>query len=220
MQENKLTRVEFYSKEDMAGSHELSKGENILRNETQSFYTDINDILELYNIKKYLDNQLYLKDWTQEDIANFKEKANEYGVVIGQFISNINDKNFIELCERISHNYTTPFWELVNNQSAFKRISKANFSNILSKEPHLIHIILSFKNLVDYYDIEVKNFLITYSQSAEILLLTYEVQDPYRKNQKVIPRSLSIEEKENIILSYLDSGNANLNFISLALRLS
>ena len=48
-----LNRVVFYSKEDMAGNHQLAKGESILRSEEQTAYTDINDILEIYNIKKY-----------------------------------------------------------------------------------------------------------------------------------------------------------------------
>src|SRR5690606_9663167 len=100
MHEVDLNRVEFFSKEDMAGSHQLKKGEHILRAETKSNYTDINEIFELYSIKKYIDNELYLKNWTENDIVNFKEKAMEYGKAIGQFMSNINDNNIIELYEK------------------------------------------------------------------------------------------------------------------------
>ena len=215
MHKHDLNRVEFYSKEDMAGGYQLTKGEHILRNETQSNYTDINDILELHNIKKYVDNDLYLKSWTQEDIANFKQKATEYGKVIGQFISNINDSNIIDLYEKTLGGYVNSLWELVNNQSVFKRISKANFSTILSKEPHVIHIILTHKSLVDYYDTEIKNFLLSYSQSAEILISIYEVKDDFNKNQKFVPKSLTNEDKENIISNYLDSNDVNLNYIEL-----
>lgn len=215
MHKHDLNRVEFYSKEDMAGGYQLTKGEHILRNETQSNYTDINDILELYNIKQYLDNELYLNSWTQEDIANFKQKATDYGKLIGQFISNINDNNVIELYETLLRGYVDSFWELVNNQSVFKRISKANFGTILSKEPHLIRIILTQKSLVDYYDTEIKNFLLTYSQSAEILLSIYEVKEDLRKNQKIVPKSLTLQDKESIISNYLDLNDVNLNYIEL-----
>ncbi len=215
MHKHDLNRVEFYSKEDMAGGYQLTKGEHILRNETQSNYTDINDILELYNIKQYLDNELYLNSWTQEDIANFKQKATDYGKLIGQFISNINDNNVIELYETLLRGYVDSFWELVNNQSVFKRISKANFGTILSKEPHLIRIILTQKSLVDYYDTEIKNFLLTYSQSAEILLSIYAVKEDLRKNQKIVPKSLTLQDKESIISNYLDLNDVNLNYIEL-----
>jgi len=215
MHNHDLNRVEFFSKEDMAAGHQLSKGENILRKETLSNYTDINDILELYNIKKYIDNDLYLRDWTQEDIEDFKQKVTEYGKIIGEFFSKINDKNIVDLYEKTLEGYISSFWEIVNNQKVFKRISKSNFSSILLNESHLIHKILKHNALVSHYDAEIKNFLLSYSQSAEILLSIYEVQDDLRKIQKYIPKSLTMEDKENIVSTYLDSNNVNLNYIGL-----
>ena len=123
MHKHDLNRVEFYSKEDMAGGHQLTKGEHILRNETQSNYTGINNVLELYNIKKYIDNELYLKGWTQEDIKDFKQKVTEYGKAIGQFMSNVNDNNVVDLYEKTLRGYVNSFWELVNKQSVFNRIT-------------------------------------------------------------------------------------------------
>lgn len=215
MHEVDLNRVEFFSKEDMAGSHQLKNGEHILRAETKSNYTDINEIFELYSIKKYIDNELYLKNWTENDIVNFKEKAMEYGKAIGQFMSNINDNNIIELYEKTFQGYIKSFWELVSNQKVFKRISKSNFRNILSNEPQIIHLILTHKSLVDYYDSEIKNFLITYLKSAEILLSIYEAEDSFNKNKKYVPKSLTIVDKENIVSDYLDSNDVNLNYVEL-----
>ena len=210
-----LNRVVFYSKEDMAGNHQLAKGESILRSEIQTGYTDINDILEIYNIKKYIDNELYLKNWTQDDLLDFNKKVIEYGKIIGKFMSNINDTNILDIYNKTFREYTNSFWELVNNQSIYKRISKVNFSNILANEPHLIHNILTHKNIVEHYNVELKNFLLTYSQSAEILLSIYEVKEDFTKNEKLVPKSLTIENKENIILNYLDSSDVNLNYIGL-----
>jgi len=61
MHETDLNKVVFYSKEDMAGGYNLQKGKHILRADTKTNYTDINEVLELYNIKKYIDNDLYLR---------------------------------------------------------------------------------------------------------------------------------------------------------------
>ena len=199
----------------MAGGHQLSKSEHILRKETLSNYTDINDVLELYNIKKYIDNDLYLRDWLQEDIEDFKKKVTEYGIIIGQFMSKIDDNNIVDLYEKILHDYISSFWEVVNNQKVFKRISKSNFSSILSNESHLIHEILKHQALVSHYDAEIKSFLLTYSKAAEILLSIYEVQDDFRRIQKFIPKSLTIGDKENIVSGYLDSKDVNLNYIGL-----
>lgn len=215
MHETDLNKVVFHSKEDMAGGHYLQKGEHIFRSDTKSNYTDINEILEFYNLKKYIDNELYLKSWTQDDITNFKQKATEYGKVIGQFMATIDDNNVVNLYGNTLRNYVHSFWELVNNQSIFKRISKPNFSNILTNEPHVIHEILTNKSIVDFYDAEIKSFLLTYSQSAEILLSFYEVKDDFSKKQKFIPKSMTVEDKENIISNYLDSSDVNYNYIGL-----
>jgi len=215
MHKHDSKRVEFYSKEDMAGGYHLSDGEHILRADTKSNYTDINEVLELYNLKKYIDNDLYLKSWTQDDISKFKLKATEYGKVIGKFMATIDDNNVVNLYGNTLRNYVHSFWELVNNQSVFKRISKTNFSNILTSEPHLIHEILTHKGLIDHYGTEIKNFLLTYPKSAEILLSIYEVQDDFRRKQMFIPKSLTIVDKENIIANYLDSNDTNLNYIGL-----
>jgi hypothetical protein len=215
MHETDLNRVIFHSREDMAGGHQLQKGEHILRADIKSDFSDINDILELYNIKKYIDNELFLKKWSQDDIDSFKEKAKDYGKVVGKFISTINDTNATKYYQDTLRGYVHSFWELINNQNGFKRISKRTFSDILTNEPHLIHEILTHKNLVVHYDKEIKEFLISYPQSAEILLSVYEVQDDFRNIQKFIPKSLSIQDKENIISSYLDSNDTNLNYVGL-----
>lgn len=215
MHNTDLNRVVFHSKEDMAGGHCLQKGEHLLRTTTKSTYSDINEVLELYNLKSYIDNDLYLKSWSPDDIASFKTKATEYGKVVGQFMATIDDCNVVNLYENTLRDYIHSFWELVSNQNVFKRISKTNFTSILTNEPHLIHEILIHKKLVDHYDNEIKNFLLTYSQSAEILLSIYEVLHDFTNNQKLLPKSLTIEEKETIISNYLDSNDVNYNYLEL-----
>ncbi|NOS94056.1 MAG: hypothetical protein HOP30_19235 [Cyclobacteriaceae bacterium] len=215
MRNTDFNKVVFHSKQDMAGGHYLQNGESILRSETKSTYTDINEVLELYNLKKYIDNDLYLKSWSPDDITNFKTKATEYGMIVGRFMASVGDNNILSLYENTLQNYVHSFWELINNQRVFKRISAPNIINILLNEPHLIHEIITHKNLVDHYDNEIKFFLLTYSQSAEILLSIYEVQDDFQGRPKFIPKNLTITDKENIISNYLDSNDVNLNYVEL-----
>lgn len=210
-----LNRIVFYSKEDMASGHQLRKGELILRAEIKSEYNDINEVLELYNVKKYIDAELFLNEWTSEDILVFKNKATEFGKIIGRFMSQINDLNIIDLYNKTLRNYINSFWELVNNQNVFKRISKENFQKILLDESHLIYTILIHKNVVDRYNVIIKDFLLTYPKSAEILLSIYEVKDDLKKNQKTLPKSFTTVNKETIILNYLNSRETNLNYVEL-----
>lgn len=215
MHQHDLNRVRFYSVEDMAGGHELSKGEHVLRAKIKLFYTDVNEVLELYHIKKYIDNELYLRNWTQKEIDDFKLKGAEFGKIVGRFFSTINDENVFEIYGQILYGYIHSFWEIISAHSLFKRISKSSLSRILESEPHLIHEILTHKVLVVHYDKELKNFLLNYPTTAEILLSVYETADAFKKNQKHLPKSLTIADKENITSKYLDSSNTNLNYVGL-----
>jgi len=212
-------RVTFYSKSDMMSGFHLSIAESVLRSDTKSAYEDINDVLELYNIRKYLDNELYLKSWNEDDISNFKQKATEYAKVVGQFMSEINDSNFISYYEQLPFDYTNSFWELVNSQKTYERIPTDSLATILSNEPHVIRTILTYKNLVSHYDVTLKDFLITYPKSAELLLAIYEEKKDSHDKEMFLPDSLTLQDKENIIFNYLDSDDANPNYVELIANL-
>lgn len=215
MHQTDLNKVVFYSKTDSASGYNLQKAERILKSNPELNALDINEIFELYNVKKYIDNGMYLNSWTTTDIADFRNKVAEYGKAVSKLMAGVDDSNVVELYPRIEWNYIHSFWELVNDQSTFKRISKPVFREILENEPHVIHEILSHKRIVDRYDTELRLFFLDYKQSAEILLSIYEVEKDQSKKQKHLPKSLTISDKETIVSNYLASDEANYNYIKL-----
>jgi hypothetical protein len=215
MGKTNLNRVVFYSKADIAGGMQLRCGESILRSPLKDVYDDINDILELYHINQYLDNGLFLMDWTQTEIESFTQKSKEFDKIIGHYMSTINDSNVINLYGNVLKGYIDSFWEIVNSQAIYKRISRVVFSEIISNDAHIIHNVLTKRKLVEHYNLELKNFLLQYPKSAELLISVYEVQDDFNKKNKFFPKSLTTQDKENILSSYLDYEEANLNYIGL-----
>lgn len=216
MQENDFNRVVYYSKRDITTGYNLKTAELILRSDNKDVYSDVNEVLELYNIKKYIDNKLYLKSWTTDDILYFQQKVKEYGQIIGQYMALINDDVFLRYYETVIDDFSHSFWQLINDLNIFKRISRQTFKSILTKDSYIIHEILQYKKLVKHFDNELKSFLMTYPKSAEILLSIYEEQqDLSEKDVKHLPMSLTLKDKEDIILNYLNSSNTNLNYINL-----
>ncbi|MDD3077901.1 MAG: hypothetical protein PHH37_02195 [Paludibacter sp.] len=206
-----LNRVEF-----MAGGYYLPKVEHILKNDTKSVYEDINDVLELYNIKQYIDNELYLKNWTQEDILDFKQKVFEYGRIVSPFFLKMNDYNVISYYEQLIDEYIDSFWKLIDDLKIYRQISVDVFVKILSNEPHIIRTILTHKDIVTHYNIAIRNFLLTYSYSAEILISIYEERDDSNNKQKMfLPKNLTIQDKEEIVSRYIDSEDCNPNYLCL-----
>lgn len=212
---SRISRIKFHSKEDLAIGYYLKKCEEILRSEIKSDYNNINDIIELYNIQLYIENELYLKSWSKEDIKQFEQKADEFRKTVGSFISNIKDDNIVHFSQELSWEYNSQFWQLIDNRNVYKQISKAVFLSILSIKPNLIYTILTNQNLVNYYKVEIKNYLLTYPKSAEILLSTYSTKKDSHTKKKYFPKNLSLLEREEIISNYLDSDHTNLNYIDL-----
>jgi len=115
MHKHDREKVVFHSKMDMAGGYQLSKGETILKSELTVPPTDINDLLELHNIKLYIDNEIYLKNWSENDIETFKQKVLQYGKYIGAFMSRIDDDNILTLHKDLIFDYLESFWRLIND---------------------------------------------------------------------------------------------------------
>ncbi|MGJ8594210.1 MAG: hypothetical protein ACSHXF_16795 [Aquaticitalea sp.] len=180
MSRSERDRVVFHSVHDMSSGHFLSKAESILKSEISEDIEDINDVLELYNIKLFFDNGVYLHSWSDSDNANFKEAANKFGQIIGKFISKINDSNFHQFHTNLTYCYVKSFWTLINNLQQFKRISPVQIAEALKQNPHQIRDLLIHKNLVNRYKEVLGDFLKQNEQSAEIILSIYEVEDSFK----------------------------------------
>ena len=215
MKSNELKRVVFYSKEDMSAGHNLQNAEQLLKNLPLQKNADINDLLELYNVKLYFDNELYLLTWDEATKNNYEETVSKAFDSIKQFMLSITDNNMIGLIEVLEFNYKKSFWKLINNLKIYKQISNEIFSEILDKFHYQISYILSQKNIVRHFNKEVTSFLLSYQKSAELLLTEFEEQRRSNSTKYYFPDTLSYENKEDIISRYIETEDANLNYIRL-----
>lgn len=209
------SRVVFHSVHDMAGLHNLCKGEEVLRSPLKTAYTDINDVLELYHIGQYFDAGLFSPAWSSEELEAYKDKVSLSKGVIGRFISNLNDTNLEAFFDDVIHNYVDSFWQLFNDRNIAKTISLDVLERILSKEPALLQTLLTHPNVVAKYNLVLKSFLIANPKSAEILLMVYEVNDPFGRPKLLLPKSLTSSDKESIISDYLDSDIMNISYLKI-----
>lgn len=206
------SRVVFHSIHDMAGFHHLQNGEHVLKGLIKPSYTDINEVLELYHISQYLDAGLFLPSWTPADVHTFQVCVSSYKKIIGRFFSNLDDTNIERLFNGVIYSYVSSFWQIFNDQNVSKRVSASVVERILVTEPVLIKTFLLHSKLVDKYSLVLRNFLLGNPRSAEILLSIYEVNDPFNKPKMMLPKSLTLNDKELILSNYLDSDSVSLSY--------
>ncbi|MGC3834239.1 hypothetical protein ACPSKX_08135 [Moritella viscosa] len=133
MHEDDRNRVVFHSSQDITSGYFLPKVESILKRGVIEAPNEINDVLELYNIKLYIDNGVYLKSWSDDEVEIYKNIVQGYRTFIGGFISKIDDSNVLIYHKNVVLNYVKSFWELINNQRQFKKISPDKIEQILIK---------------------------------------------------------------------------------------
>ena len=215
MTTKQLDRVVFYSKDDLSAGYHLKKAERLLNNLELTTTIEVNDLLELYNVKEYFDNNLFLLTWDDTLKSAFSDKILQADKKIKEIFLAMNDDNIIASIESLESDYRATFWHLFNYYQAYKRITKEAFSEALKLYPQQSKYILTKPNTVNYFDEELRKFMMTNEDSAELLLSKFEQGDRSRNLSYVFPKSLSIEDKEKIILDYILQEKPNLNYIRL-----
>lgn len=211
-------RIKYYSKSDLSVGWNLQKIEEVIKeyDEKREDY-EINDIIEFYNITKFLDNKLYLKNWDEIYIEKLKEVNKKLKASIGKYCSKINNKNLYEIFKNVEREYKENFFKIIEKYKIYNRISKREFNRLIYNTYYL-EIVLKNKRISKYYaDIIRKKFL-KYNDSAIILLNEYILE---RNNavELYIPDELTIEEKEFIFIKYIRCRNANINYLRVILNI-
>ena len=97
--------IKFYSASDLSIGYSLSKAVPILEAFTpEREYTDINEILEFYNIQQLI-NVAYLPEWDDIQKQQYKNTCKKFPAVIGRFFAGIDDSNFIQFCNGVQREH-------------------------------------------------------------------------------------------------------------------
>lgn len=196
----------------------ISKILNVLDEKKQ--YTDINDVIEMYNVKQYIDN-FTCESWTADETNLYKKKATYIPRIVGKFFSTIDDSNLLMYCENIDSHYHKPFWSIMCEYKRINNISPKAFEAYL-KDFHnrAIYTILNYKSIVETFDKEIAEYLTEHNATAEIILYEYLAFKEKTHQKKYFPKSLTPRIMGNIIQKYIESPNANLNYVRLLVKSS
>ena len=214
-----LNRVVFYSIQDLSKDRNLQNAEPLIEKFDSKNLYDINDILELYQIKLYFDNELYRSVWNEETKENYLKKVNLFWEVITSFFIKINSDNISDYFKSTDYQYYDSFWTLINQLNIYKNVSSESLKTIFNNSRFHIRQLLKQKNIINKFSVIIKEYLLDSTESAELLLSQFEEDHILSEKPKLFfPASLKDSDKEDMILKYLDLPNANLNYIKLIIN--
>jgi hypothetical protein len=211
-----MERVKFFSASDMGCGIYLQSAEFVMDKFDENItITDVNDVLELYNIKQFFDHNVYLTTWAESDITRYKGIVSSFQKKIGKFFSEISNDNMQFIFDKIESEYHDDFWTLFESLKVFERITADTFGNLIEKYNISIYDILKRKNIVRYYGNAIRVYLLKGPKSAELLIDKYEVIRNQPNGEIYFPTELTLTDKEGIIVRYIDGDHPNINYLRI-----
>ena len=109
------------------------------------------------------------------------------------------------------------FFDALVKYNCEKRIKGDEFKSFLLKNNVLVEYVLRYKKLVDFYDMEITEYMCSRHISAEFLL-DYHLTDKNRLGKYYLPKSLSTDLKMDIVAKYIESKDSNPVYCNLIIQ--
>ncbi|MBQ7968812.1 MAG: hypothetical protein IJ292_03225 [Clostridia bacterium] len=207
--------VKFYSVNDLASTDNLKMAVSVIESfDCNAEYTNVNNIVELYNIKQYFDNNVYLLSWDELTKTRYIRIVGQFNKVIGVFFSKIKGDNFLDYYNELDNQYNNDFWKLVEYYGVYKRLSSIEFSKII-KEKYILNNVLGCNEIVKCFGTEIAKELTENLEYAEMILDYYAVKHDNNPKKLYIPRELTNENKISILQNYISWERSNPNYLHL-----
>lgn len=209
-------RVHYYSQYDLSIEWNLQQIEELLQDfDASVFIKDLNDIIELYHIKKHIDYGNHLLTWNENYINNLKSTVNTFPRIIVMYLRRLSNEALYDQYKLLDWGYIESFWEIISHYDILDLLDEAFLNNVLDEEENL-RPILQQEKIVNKFTTYLRSKMMCNSLSAHILLDQY-VRKGLNDSDKTyfFPSSLTIEDKEEIIVRFLNQDEPNLNYVRL-----
>ena len=209
-----LNRVIYTHGNDLAFAMNLDRVETLIIPDSIEQIT-VNDAIEFYEIKRYIvDDGVILKKWTPEEIEDYKEKSRRLFKITNQFFRSINDESILFHFKSLDKIYLNSFWILFDLDRLYDIISDETFSLMInSPKTHLLDI-LTFNRISSRYGQVIRDYAFQNYEIVSVLEFAYG-QNNENREKVFIPKEITEDDINDILLRYIESKNPNINTLEL-----
>ncbi|GAB2460595.1 hypothetical protein HD599_001171 [Conyzicola lurida] len=213
-QEDELERVRFYGAHDLAsGWHAPRVAEIADRFDPADPPKSVMDVLELHNVQQYLQHRMLPRSCPEEDVERLVALVPQIRSAVAKFFGAVDGSNFAQLVADVDLEYGEDLIEVLGRSKAFERIPSGSALPALTSAGFHVGQLLTNKKLVQAYDTEMRNELLALPRGAELLVRKYLEKDPRGAIQ--LPASFTPADCRDLLERYIDSEDANLNYVRL-----
>ena len=214
-------RVCYFSKNDLTLGHYLEMAEKRIQEVSEGDVpTDLEGIIELWHIKRMIDDGCRFLEWTDEKFNTLKQSTSGYSSIIAKFFSSLNPQMLKSEFKGLEWTYKKSFWIIIDAYKLYKLIEPETLREILTENINYLREVLKCQGIVEKFKSLIREILLNTVNGAHIILDKYVAKrDLYLDAELYLPSNLTLEDKERIIINYLDSDNPNPNYVKLVTQI-
>lgn len=208
--------MKFYGMHDMSSVWHLQNVEIFFQHWEENISDpSINAILELYNIKQYFDADIWLKQWTDTQIAEYKYKGKLIPEILGKFCATISDANLGELYKAVNWIYRDDFWKLICEYKVYRRIAPESIRKLIDSEENIVWEILHQRSLVKSFGATIADHLLHNCHTAEQLISHFLAMHEQSNNQLYFPTEFTQGMRDRVLADYVEHEDADISSLQL-----
>lgn len=207
----------YYSKDDLSVGHYLEMAEKRIQEVAEGDVpTDLEGVIELWHIKRMIDDECRFLEWTDDKFNTLKQSISGYNNIIAKFFSGLNPQMLKSEFEQLEWTYKKTFWQIIDAYKLYQLIEPEILREILTENVNYVREVLACQGIVEKFKSVIREILLSNVNSAHIILDKYVAKRDLNRDAEIhLPSNLSLEDKEQMLINYLKSDNPNVNYVRL-----
>ncbi|RQX12077.1 hypothetical protein DDE19_29425 [Micromonospora ureilytica] len=207
-------RIRFYGTADFATYWQAGRATEIAeRFRPEDPLTRAADVIELHNVQQYVEAGLFPAGYTDAQRAQARARIPAMRSAIARFFTTINETNVGELVAAVDYDFHPDLLELLGRNKAFERCSPDRMLHALNATGVSLGAMLANKKIVQAYDTQLRDVLVSDVRNAEHVVRKYMHNDT--RSEIHLPRSFTPVDARELLQGYVDCADANFNYIGL-----
>lgn len=207
-------RLKFFGLNDYGTFYQVEHAAEVLEafDPLATAYS-VSDIIELYNAQLFAESELFPRSYNDGQRAACKAAVPQLQAIVAKFFNSLVDANFAHLVEDVDYQYHSDLLRLLTQFKVYDRCAGTTVLPVLNRMRVGLGALLACKHLVRRYNEEVRTLLLSDPTNAE-----HVVRKNLEKNVRQavhLPPSLTLNDQRTLVNQYVDSDNANPNFLEL-----
>lgn len=179
--------------------------------------SDVNRVLELSSIKEFFDKYDYVNAWNDDYYRKYKDLSRNAEKEVRLFFQSITENAIVPIYNVCKVIFWDEFWKYFYIYKVYDKISAEHFKEIADGLRIPPNELLKNKNLVEKFDTQITEMLKNPEYGARFIV-DYYMRKDNGKTKCYFPKSLTKEDKYNIIKAYINGDIVNINILDLIIN--